>query len=189
MALLSLPDPPLRDEAVVLRPWREEDIPAIVAACRDPLIPRFTYVPSPYGEDDARAWVADLPARRDRGEHLGLAIADAGSGALLGSVGLRMSDWAQPRAGIGYWVAPEARGRGVATRAVRLLSRWALDTLHLGRLELLTHLENVASQRVAERAGFRREGVLRAYLEMPDGTWRDCVMFSMVAGDSVREAN
>jgi RimJ/RimL family protein N-acetyltransferase len=77
----------------------------------------------------------------------------------------------------------------VATRAVRLLARWSLDTLHLGRLELLTHVENVASQRVAERAGFVREGVLRAYLEMPDGTWRDCVMFSMVAGNAVRETN
>ena len=173
----------------MLRPWRADDIPAIVAACRDPLIPRFTFVPSPYLEDDARAWLADLPGARERGERIGLAIADPGSDALLGSVGLRIADWAQPRGDIGYWVAPEARGRGVATRAVRLLAAWSLDTLHLGRLELVTHVENAASQRVAERAGFTREGMLRAYMEMPDGTWRDCVMFSMVAGDSVREAN
>ena len=189
MGVLSLPDPPLRDEAVVLRPWREDDVPAIVAACRDPLIPRFTYVPSPYGEDDARAWLADLPARRERGEHLALAIADVESHEPLGSVGCRMLDWAQPRGGIGYWLAPGARGRGIATRAVRLLTRWAFETVHLGRLELVTHAENAASQRVAERVGFIREGVLRAYLEMPNGEWSNAVMFSMVAGDAVRQAN
>ena len=84
---------------------------------------------------------------------------------------------------VGYWCAPEARGRGVATRALRLLCRHALDDLRLDRLELVTDPDNRASQRVAEKVGFRREGVLRSHLLHPDGRRRDSVMFSLLPGE------
>jgi RimJ/RimL family protein N-acetyltransferase len=83
---------------------------------------------------------------------------------------------------IGYWVAKAARGRGVATRAVRLVSRWAVRDLGVQRLELMTRVENEGSQRVAVAAGFRREGVLRSYITHRAGQF-DVVMFSLLPSD------
>jgi RimJ/RimL family protein N-acetyltransferase len=80
---------------------------------------------------------------------------------------------------VGYWLCREARGRGAATTAVRLVAGWAFRELGVGRLNLQTAPENLASQRVAERAGFTREGVLRAWLPTADGR-RDSVMFSLL---------
>jgi RimJ/RimL family protein N-acetyltransferase len=110
------------------------------------------------------------------------AVADAETGELLGSIDMGVNSQGY-RGHIGYWVAAEARGKGVCTHALRLLARWALEELHLQRLELITDPDNVASQRVAERVGFRREGVLRAHLRHPDGRIRDSVMFSLLPGE------
>jgi len=95
-------------------------------------------------------------------------------------IGLNSNDY---RATVGYWMAAEARGQGICTRALRLLSRHALDGLELQRVDLITDPDNVASQRVAEKVGFRREGVLRAHLRHPDGRIRDSVMFSLLPGE------
>ena len=76
-----------------------------------------------------------------------------------------------------------ARGQGICTRALRLLSRHALEELELQRLDLVTDPDNLASQRVAEKVGFQREGVLRAHLRHPDGRIRDSVMFSLLPGE------
>jgi [ribosomal protein S5]-alanine N-acetyltransferase len=86
------------------------------------------------------------------------------------------------RAGIGYWLLPEARGKGLATCAVRLTSRWALRELGLARLGLFAEPSNVHSQRVAERAGFHREGVLRSWAEI-DGRRVDYAVFSLLPAD------
>jgi ribosomal-protein-alanine N-acetyltransferase len=83
------------------------------------------------------------------------------------------------RGSVGYWLLPEARGRGLATRSVRLLAQWAFRDLGLARLALLTEPGNRASQRIAERLGFRREGVLRSYDEN-DGRRVDNVVFSLL---------
>ncbi len=88
------------------------------------------------------------------------------------------------RASVGYWLAPGARGRGLATRAVRLLATWAFADPTLERLELTTLVGNDASGRVALRAGFRREGILRRYLSFRD-TLVDAVMYAMVREDTV----
>ena len=77
----------------------------------------------------------------------------------------------------------ENRGRGITTRAVRLVCRFALDELGLERLELTTDAENYASQRVAEKVGFRREGVLRSHLLHPEGYRRDSVLLSLLPGE------
>lgn len=86
------------------------------------------------------------------------------------------------RGTIGYWLLAESRGRGLATRAVRLISRWGFDVLGLARLQVLAEPSNVASQGVAERSGFQREGVLRSYVEI-DGRRVDYVVFSRLPGD------
>ena len=80
---------------------------------------------------------------------------------------------------VGYWLRREARGHGAATTAVRLVAGWAFGELGIGRLNLQTAPENLASQRVAERAGFTREGLLRAWLPTATGR-RDSVMFSLL---------
>ncbi len=90
---------------------------------------------------------------------------------------------AHARGSVGYWLLEDGRGKGHAARAVRLLASWALSAMRLGRLQLHTDPENVASQRVAERAGFRREGVLRAYNPRRDGTRADAVVYSLLPQD------
>lgn len=174
------PDPPPSDGEVALRPWTEADVPTIVAACRDPEIPRWTQVPSPYDEGDARAFVMQAQKDWAEGARAQFAIVDARSGAVLGSIGLVGVDW--PVGEVGYWVAREARRRGVATRATRLLARWALLERGFARLQLVADPENTGSLRVAECAGFQREGVLRAGLENK-GRRTNCVMFSLLPGD------
>lgn len=182
MPALVPPEPDLSDEAVLLRPWRTADVPALTAACQDPEIPRWTVVPSPYSERDAAQFVAAGPGALAAGRALDLAIVAAGGGDLLGAVGLTEFAWEQRRAEIGYWVAREARGRGVAARAVRLLSDWALRELGIERVELMANPANAGSQRVAERAGFTREGLLRSY-RYRHGVREDLVVFSRLDVD------
>jgi RimJ/RimL family protein N-acetyltransferase len=169
----------MRDGALELRPWREDDIPAIYAACQDPEIQHWLpLVPRPYTLEDARAFVAD---------EIGLGpyqYAIVENGTVVGSIGMRVHEQGR-RGHIGYWCAREARGRGVVTRALRLLCRYGFDELGLGRLELITDPDNHGSQRVAEKAGFQREGVLRSHLLHPDGRRRDSVMFSLLPGELV----
>lgn len=167
----------MREADLVLRPWTEDDVLALVAGCNDPEIAYWIpTIPHPYSVDDARAFVRG----EVRDDHDALAIELAGD--VVGGIGLGVNAH-QYRGTIGYWMAATARGRGVCTRALRLLSRHALDDLGLQRLQLVADPDNVASQRVAEKAGFRREGVLRAHLRHPDGRIRDSVMFSLLPGD------
>ncbi len=158
MPAVPLPDPPLGDGTVALRPFHEQDAPAITAAVQDPDIPRWTVVPSPYSERDAREFIARVEPDRRAGIELSLAIVDAADGRLLGACGLTRLDWADRKAEIGYWVAREARGRSVGTRATVLLSRWALQELGLQRLELFANPDNEPSQRPGGASGLRAGG-------------------------------
>jgi RimJ/RimL family protein N-acetyltransferase len=111
------------------------------------------------------------------------AIADAATSAGLGVVDLHLDVRGEAGlASVGYWLLARERGRGSASRALRLLARWALTELGVERLYHTTAPGNVASQRVAERAGFTREGLLRAHLRTPKGR-RDSVIFSLLPGD------
>ncbi len=162
----------LADGVVALRPFTDDDVPAVAAACHDPEIARWTLVPEPYSEEDAREFVQEFPTAQ--------ASVDAADGALLGAISLDPAG--EGRGQIGYWVAREARGRGVATRALTLLSRWGLAQGGYSRVQLLTEPENVGSQRVAERAGFTNEGLLRSYAELK-GSRRDMLMWSLLPTD------
>jgi [ribosomal protein S5]-alanine N-acetyltransferase len=179
---IRVPERRLNDGTVRLRPWRDADVADLVAACRDPEIPRWTVVPSPYSAPDARAFVAGQNERLSRGEAAPFAVVGAEGGEFLGSVEITLLDRRSGRGEIGYWVAPWARRRGVALRAVRLVSGWALSDLGLERLELLIEPENAPSQRVAEAAGFVREGTLRSYRPMK-GRRPDFVVYSLLPSD------
>ncbi len=182
MTRLAFPDPPLDDELILLRPWSMADVVPAWAATQDPLIWRHTHVPERQSEDDVRRFVAEREPRRLAGHELGFVIADAKDGAFLGCVSLLRLDWAERRGEVGYYLAEWARGRGVMTRAVRLLASWTLLNLGLARLALIADLDNLPSQAVAERCGFTREGVLRSFEERK-GHRIDVVMFSLLPDD------
>jgi RimJ/RimL family protein N-acetyltransferase len=179
---IPLPDPPLSDGVVALRPWQDADLEVMTAALQDPEIPRWTTIPSRYGERDGREYLGRADADRRSGRELGLAVMDAVEGTVLGGCGLSRFEWPDLKCEIGYWVAREARGRSVGTRAVRLLSRWALGPLGLERVELLVDPRNEPSNRLAKSAGFVHEGLMRGYRRRPEGRW-DLVMYSLLADD------
>jgi RimJ/RimL family protein N-acetyltransferase len=169
----------LHDGDLLLRPWTEDDVPALVAACSDSEIAFWIpLIPSPYTEADARAFVRGEATPEDH------SFAIAREGVLAGAIGMGVNAM-NYRGTVGYWVARGVRGQGLGTRALRLLSRWALEELGLQRLELITDPDNVASQRVAEKVGYRREGVMRAHLRHPDGRIRDSVLYSLLPGELV----
>ena len=181
-------DTPPSDGVVALRPWRSADVPAMTAACRDPEIQRWTMVPDGYSEEQARGFVAHTEEARDAAASLELAVVDAANADdVLGAVGLVTIDWPGERADVGYWTAPHARRRGVAVRAVRLLSAWAFAHLGLVRLELTPYAGNGPSERVAERAGYTREGVLRSYFRSKTGLV-DVVMYSLLRDDPAAQS-
>lgn len=178
MPPLALPDPPLSDGVVALRGFRPGDIDPLVRACSDPDIVRYCGgIPQPYGRDQARGWLTTHPHARRAGTEMPLCIADAESDELLGATGLHRVEWDHHRAETGYWVAPWARGRGVASRALSLLARWTLEDLGFGRIHLYAETGNEASQAVARAAGFEEEGCLRSFLEIR-GERRDVIVFS-----------
>ncbi|MGK5115746.1 MULTISPECIES: GNAT family N-acetyltransferase [unclassified Geodermatophilus] len=178
---VDLPTEVVRTDRLVLRPHRPEDVDDVLRACQDPEIQRWiTAIPLPYTREDARAWVTDV-APRERAEGRGLPVVVEADGELVGSGGVHLRDG---RFGpeIGYWIAPWARGRGYAAEAAAALAGWALG-LGAPRVHLVADVDNTASQAVAVRAGFTREGVVRSCLDRRDGTRGDAVLFGRVAGD------
>jgi len=144
----------LRDGLLVLRPWSDTDADAaaLAQAWADPEIIRWTGVPERSDATAAARWIAGEADRRSRGLALDLVI-DL-DGAVAGEVGLAHVDSAGRTADVGWWVSPSHRGQGVAARAVRLLTRWALSELAIESLTACCHPENPASEAVARAAGF-----------------------------------
>ncbi len=102
--------------------------------------------------------------------------------ACLGHAWVEVDPVDAHRGSVGYWLLPEGRGKGFATRSVQLVSRWALGELGMARLSLTTDPSNDRSQRVAKRSGFVKEGVLRSYEDI-GGRRVDCIVFSLVPAD------
>lgn len=173
--------PTLRDGDLALRAKRPEDVAAITAACQDPEIPRWTLVPSPYTRADAEAFLRTSAEEQAAGRSANFLAVDARDGTLLGSFSVMGLDREPGYGELGYWVAAEARGRGVATRAVRLLTEWAVRELGLERVELLVHQDNAPSRRVAEKAGYRDTGELAP---LPRGDSDEAVCAVYVLGTS-----
>ena len=156
-----------------------DDLACIREAATDPGIPSGTTVPAVFTEAEGLGFVYRQWSRAERGEGLSLAVAEAATDEALGLIALLLRP--QPGvAGLGYWVIPRARGRGLASRAAALLSSWALASAGLARVEAWTEPANTASQRVLLHAGFAREGVLRSFLSFEDRR-ADAVVFSRVA--------
>ena len=150
--------PALADGVVRLRPPEPDDVDAVFAICDDEEAARYTTIPWPYERHHAVEWIEESARCWADGVRASFVIADESTGELVGSLGLVRLDHDLDTAEVGYLVKREARGRGIAPRAVMLVARWVLRDLGYRRLELMTDVRNHASQRVAEKAGFRREG-------------------------------
>ncbi|RKN38077.1 GNAT family N-acetyltransferase [Micromonospora endolithica] len=173
----------IETHGVRLRPYLITDAADAAAGCDDPLTSRFLPgLPSPYTEADARWWITEGAPAVWAGGGAAYAIADPDTDRLLGGAGLSQVVPFRSQAEVGYWVAPWARGRGVATAATRALAGHAFAT-GTARLELLTHPENTASQRVALAAGFRHEGVRRAAGPTRTGERADLIAWVRLADD------
>ena len=164
-----------------LRPWRADDVDAALDALLDP---------------DTRLWnagwvntledAADWLERRQEwgGDHASWAVEDGEVPGLLGSVSVHSIDREANDAEIGYWTVAGARGRGVATRGVDAACRWAFGALPVDRIELCHAVENLASARVAEKAGFSYEGRLRRSYRYGDGVKHDELLWARLADDA-----
>lgn len=151
-APVPLPDPPLADGSIVLRPWADGDAGILVQAWADPKVARFTGVPAQADLAAARRWIRGDAHRRALGLALDLVIDVAGD--VAGEVGLADIDIAGGTAEIGWWVAADRRGHGLATRAAGLLASWAVGELCISTVVARCHPENPASAAVARAAGF-----------------------------------
>ena len=150
--------PVLDDDVLRLRGWLPIDAPFVMQACQDSVIQRWLPVPVPYLPEDAVDFVGCFSCREWRAGHgAPFAITEASTDRLLGAISLKDVDRALRTAELGYWVAPAARGQGVASRSICLLSDWAFE-IGLERLILLIEPGNVASRAVAERAGALEAG-------------------------------
>jgi [ribosomal protein S5]-alanine N-acetyltransferase len=177
--LLSYPDPPLTDGVVVLRRWAQDDLGCVEEATQDPDIPKGTTVPATFTPTEGLAWIERQWLRHDEGG-LSQAITDAASNEALGAGVLMARQHGTVE--IGYWLIPRARGRGFGSRAVGLLARWAVTETPLARVEALVVPDNIASRRVLEKAGFRREGQLRSYLVF-ERQRADALIYSLLPSD------
>ncbi|HEU5214001.1 MAG TPA: GNAT family N-acetyltransferase [Gaiellaceae bacterium] len=163
-----------------LDPFSLEHLPGVVAMLDDPDSLRFTRIPEPVPTGFAQTWLERYEEGRRDGSREAFAIVDDG-GEFLGIAVVPAIDRATRTAELGYVVAPGARGRGVATEALRQLTAWAFE-LGMLRLELLISVDNAASKKVAERCGYVREGVLRsAYFKQ--GRREDTEIWSRLATD------
>jgi RimJ/RimL family protein N-acetyltransferase len=180
------PEPPLSDGVVSLRPWRRDDAAELAAALDgDAEVARWLdSIPQPYTDADARAWLAQAREAWAHSTGCPFAVVSAADGSLLGGMGLRWNDRVNQVGEVGYWVRADARGHGVTTRALRLVSHWALAYVGCERLVLRADTGNVPSQRVAEKAGFVREGVERSSrFSVRQGRRVDFVVYSRLRSD------
>jgi RimJ/RimL family protein N-acetyltransferase len=167
--------------AITLVPFGPQHLEALEPMLEDLEVRRHTFVPDPPQPGFARRWLDRYEQGRRDGTRVGFAVVDA-EGTLLGLALAPRIEAEARTVELGYLVAPEARGRGVATEALRLLTDWAFRELAAERIELRIAAENTASQRVAERCGYVREGVLRSTY-FKNGIRQDTEIWSRLPSD------
>jgi len=168
-------------DGVSIRPYRIDDVPALYEAViesREDLAPWMPWCHPGYSIDDSRAWVELQIGNFAEGREYDFFIVSR-TDRLLGGCGLNLLDRANRRANLGYWIRSSATGRGHVVSAVRQLVDWTFANTDFHRLEIIAAVGNVRSQRVAERAGAVREGVLRSRLVLHDQV-HDAVAYSFV---------
>jgi ribosomal-protein-serine acetyltransferase len=175
----------LTDGKIMLRPYRKEDTEANYKAIRESLAELSPWLPfahKDYSIRETREWVKKQPKEWKKGISYDFGIFDAKDGTLLGGCGLNRVQKVNRSANLGYWVRTSRTGEGTAGAAARLLVKWGFEALKLVRIEILVASDNARSLRAAEKAGAKREGVLRNKLTLHEKT-HDAVMHSLIPGE------
>lgn len=175
--MTSVPVPDLR-----LVPFGEEHLEGLAGMIHDPEVMRFTRVPEPPPPDFPRLWLARYENGRRDGTREAFAILDGAESRFLGIAVAPRIEREEKTVELGYVVTPAARGRGVATAALRWLTRWALDQLDARRMVLIIRYDNEGSKIVARRCGYQKEGVLRSLYFKPN-VWQDAEIWSRLPTD------
>jgi RimJ/RimL family protein N-acetyltransferase len=178
---LTAPDPPLADDAILLEPLAIAHLPGMLELTEDEDVMRFTRAPAGADEAFVRGWIKRYEEGWAEGSRAGFAI-EGHDHAFLGFAAIVELSLEHREGEIGYMVLPAARGRGIAPRAVELLTRWGLGDLGLVRLELRIDIQNPASETVARRAGYAQEGVLRN-VHFKEGLRGDLGVWSRLSQD------
>ena len=178
----KLPDPRLTGDGLLLRPWAETDLPLLARAAEDDYIATIEHLPVPFSTEKGKAWIAEQHKLLGAGRGWTFAIVECGTGESVGGIGIVFRH--PPGAGEpGVWVIAERRNGGIAERATRLLCSWALaNETGIERIQATVEPWNVASQRVLEKAGFVREGLLRSYASWR-GSRQDVLLYSLLPSD------
>lgn len=177
--------PVLSDGNILLRTFRPEDINALYEAARESIneiSPWMGWCHASYSIEETTSFIMSREEAWKTEEEYGFAILDAQTGIFLGGVGLNQFNRDYQYCNLGYWIRTSCTGRGIASSAARLVARFGLEELGLQRIEIVAATENYASQRAAEKAGAKREGVVRKRL-LIHGQPLDAVLFSIVAED------
>ncbi|HEY2325983.1 MAG TPA: GNAT family N-acetyltransferase [Gaiellaceae bacterium] len=181
---LTPPDPPLTDGVIRLEPLASRDRADVWVMAQDEDVKSFTYLPSKGDERWVGSWLESYEKAWPAGTRAGFSIRDAETDVFVGFAAIVRLELELHQGEIGYVVSPQLRGRGAAARSVELLTRWAFDELGLERLELRIDERNGASRRVAERAGYQLDGVLRS-LAFKEGLRTDTGVWSRLRTDKL----
>ncbi len=184
-------DVELTDGTLLIRPYQTGDIMAVHEAVRESvaeLLPWSWWCRADYSIEDTRTWLESRPEAWAKEVEYDLAITDAKEGLFLGGCGLNHINRTNKYANLGYWVRSTRTGQGVATAATLLVAEFGFSELKLNRMEIAAAIGNKASQRVAEKAGAHREGILRNRIAVRDQIY-DAVMFSLIAADLGKATN
>jgi ribosomal-protein-serine acetyltransferase len=175
----------LTDGRILLRPSEKNDADNLYAAVRESLKELGLWMPwahPGYSIKETREWLKKKPDEWKRGISFDFAVFSADGGKFLGGCGINDIDYAYGKANLGYWVRTSETGRGVATAVTLMLAKWGFKVIKLSRIEICVAMENTRSLRVAEKAGAKREGVLRNRLTIGDAR-HDAVMHSLIPGE------
>lgn len=188
----TFPDTSISTDRLVLRPFEEDDVPALVEMNNDESVTAWTSAAHPYTTRDARTWVSTVaPAERAEGRGAAFAVTELLTQRLVGSMHLRDTDWRCRSTRADYVIAPWARGEGYAAETLHAVAQWLFREQGFERLELRTAADNTAAQQVAQKAGcisegvLRNAGIVRALTE--DGRWTevrtDLIVWSLLPED------
>jgi RimJ/RimL family protein N-acetyltransferase len=172
----------LTDEVVELRAPRRADVAELHEAVRESiaeLVPWMAWAHPDYDAVDTAEWVRRAGRAFADGYEFQFVARETGTGRVLGTTGLNAIDRVNRWGNLGYWIRTSATGRGLATRAARLVVGFGFGELDLGRIEILAATGNRRSQAVAERLGAVREGVLRRRLRVGEAV-QDAACYSLV---------
>lgn len=175
----------LTDGSILLRPYGEGDVDALYEAARESIPEVSPWLPwchENYAIEETREFIASRARASANDEWYSFGVFENETGRLLGGVGLNFFNRVHQMANLGYWVRTSAVRQGVATNATRLAARFGFEQLGLHRIEIVTAVGNVASQRVAEKVGAVHEGVARKRL-LIRGESQDAVVFSLIPED------